>query len=194
MLAPGIHLFKGILPDSEEIITDIEDAAKERSIMWASAGVSYNNSAEMTDAKKVRDTDSFSVPYIPEENPTNPTAEAMHVLSNLFREAFALPIQQYTNFYGITPANYDHYQVLKYGIGQKFENHIDDSPQYPRTLSLTYYMNDAYEGGEIEFNRFGVKIKPEKHDLLLFPSNYVYNHRVHPVTSGTRYAVVQWAR
>jgi predicted 2-oxoglutarate/Fe(II)-dependent dioxygenase YbiX len=30
--------------------------------------------------------------------------------------------------------------------------------------------------------------------LILFPSNYAYSHIAHPVTSGTKYAMVTWIR
>jgi predicted 2-oxoglutarate/Fe(II)-dependent dioxygenase YbiX len=57
---------------------------------------------------------------------------------------------------------------------------------------MSFYLNDEYEGGEIEFSRFGLNVKPKANQAIFFPSNYVYNHTVHPVTSGTRYAVVGW--
>jgi predicted 2-oxoglutarate/Fe(II)-dependent dioxygenase YbiX len=50
-------------------------------------------------------------------------------------------------------------------------------------------LNDDYEGGEINFPRFNLKIKPEKNSLILFPSNYVYNHSAEPVKNGTKYAI-----
>ena len=84
------------------------------------------------------------------------------------------------------------WQILKYGVGQHFVNHVDDSKGYPRTVSMSFYLNDNYEGGEIEFPRFGIQVKPEANQLIMFPSNYVYNHVVNPVTKGTRYAIVGW--
>jgi predicted 2-oxoglutarate/Fe(II)-dependent dioxygenase YbiX len=57
---------------------------------------------------------------------------------------------------------------------------------------MSFYLNDDYEGGEIEFPRFGLQVKPEPNQMIMFPSNYVYNHVVNPVTSGTRYAIVAW--
>ena len=32
-----------------------------------------------------------------------------------------------------------------------------------------------------------------KGDLLIFPSNFLYPHRVDPVTKGVRYSYVSWA-
>jgi predicted 2-oxoglutarate/Fe(II)-dependent dioxygenase YbiX len=62
--------------------------------------------------------------------------------------------------------------------------HPDDSFATPRTTSLVYYPNDDYEGGELEFIHFGVKIKPKAGQLFLFPAGYSYEHKIHPVTGG----------
>jgi predicted 2-oxoglutarate/Fe(II)-dependent dioxygenase YbiX len=61
-----------------------------------------------------------------------------------------------------------------------------------RALSAICYLNDDYEGGEIEFPEFKVKIKPEAGMLILFPSNFAYKHTAYPVTKGTKYALVTW--
>ena len=55
-------------------------------------------------------------------------------------------------------------------------------------------MNDNYTGGEINFPRFGITFKPKANQMIVFPSNYVYNHSVSPVIEGSRYAVVGWLR
>jgi predicted 2-oxoglutarate/Fe(II)-dependent dioxygenase YbiX len=57
---------------------------------------------------------------------------------------------------------------------------------------MSYFLNDNYEGGEIEFDHFNLKIKPKENQAVFFPSNYVYSHKVHPVTEGIRYSVVGW--
>jgi predicted 2-oxoglutarate/Fe(II)-dependent dioxygenase YbiX len=62
--------------------------------------------------------------------------------------------------------------------------HPDDSFATPRTTAMVYYPNDDYEGGELEFIHFGVKIKPKAGQLFLFPAAYSYEHKIHPVTDG----------
>lgn len=58
-------------------------------------------------------------------------------------------------------------------------------------LSVLGSLNDDYTGGELVF--FGDQtIKFGKGDLLIFPSNFLYPHRVEPVTSGTRWSYVSW--
>jgi len=61
-----------------------------------------------------------------------------------------------------------------------------------RVLSVLLYLNDDYEGGEIEFRHSGIKMKPEPGSILFFPSNFLYVHEVYPVTRGPRYALPNW--
>ena len=58
-------------------------------------------------------------------------------------------------------------------------------------LSIVGTLNENYEGGE--FIMFQDKeIKLLTGDLLIFPSNFLYPHRVDPVKKGTRYSYVSW--
>lgn len=61
-----------------------------------------------------------------------------------------------------------------------------------RVLSVLLYLNDDYEGGEIEFQHSDLVIKPDPGSVLFFPSNFLYVHEVHPVTKGPRYALPNW--
>jgi hypothetical protein len=59
-------------------------------------------------------------------------------------------------------------------------------------LTILGGLNDDYEGGEfVMFTDTPVEIG--KGDLLIFPSNFLYPHRVDPVTKGVRYSYVSWA-
>ena len=110
----------------------------------------------------------------------------------IFFNSFAKIENHYKAKYGVSFSKHSSYDILKYGEGQMFTNHIDHHPDYQRTISLVYYFNDDYEGGEINFPRFDISFKPKANQLIIFPSTYVYNHSVSEVTSGTRYAVVSW--
>jgi predicted 2-oxoglutarate/Fe(II)-dependent dioxygenase YbiX len=58
-------------------------------------------------------------------------------------------------------------------------------------LSVLGILNDNYEGGE--FIMFQDKeIKLTKGDILIFPSLFLYPHKVEPVKSGTRYSFISW--
>jgi hypothetical protein len=86
------------------------------------------------------------------------------------------------------------YVILKYENLGKYDPHVDDGGRFPRTISLSAYINDDYEGGELDFVNFGVRHKPKTGDIILFCSAFPYMHMVSPVKSGTRYAIVNWYR
>lgn len=193
-LAPGIAIYQNVINDPKSLILDIEDAVKFNVVSWREALVTDNNFDGVN--KKLRDTYSIGVPYLGNgsEDLSSPLSSFSSTLGKIFYEAFDPLEKDYLYFYGISMTSHDQYGVLKYGVGQKFVNHIDDHSEYHRRVSTVYYMNDDYSGGEIEFPRFKVSYKPKANELLIFPSTYVYNHSVKEVKSGTRYAVVSWMK
>lgn len=102
------------------------------------------------------------------------------------------------------------WQFLMYKPGGFFVTHYDDSRGHvfngknyayrntpERSMTLLIYLNDDYEGGEIEFVNIQkdgrpLKIKPKAGTAVAFPSHELYAHRVLPTTSGTRYVVSRW--
>jgi len=58
-------------------------------------------------------------------------------------------------------------------------------------LSVVGVLNDDYEGGEfIMFDDYEIKFKTG--DLIIFPSVFLYPHKVKPVIKGIRYSFVSW--
>jgi len=59
------------------------------------------------------------------------------------------------------------------------------------TLSIVGNLNENYIGGKfIMFKDKEIKLKTG--DFLMFPSTFLYPHKVEPVTKGTRYTFVSW--
>lgn len=54
------------------------------------------------------------------------------------------------------------------------------------TLSLIYFVNDEYEGGEIYFPDIDLTISPKKNQLLIYPSNLI-KYEVKEILSGEQY-------
>ncbi len=81
--------------------------------------------------------------------------------------------------------------LLRYDISGHLPAHQDQGVS-SRVLSVLLYLNDDYEGGELEFRHSNIKIKPEAGSVLFFPSNFLYVHEVYPVTKGPRYALPNW--
>jgi predicted 2-oxoglutarate/Fe(II)-dependent dioxygenase YbiX len=86
----------------------------------------------------------------------------------------------------------EQWQLVRYGEGQHFKTHLDEDCENPRTVSIIMYLNNDYSGGDLEYVWFNKIYKPKAGDTLIFPSNYIYSHKVNEVTSGTRYAVVRF--
>jgi hypothetical protein len=67
------------------------------------------------------------------------------------------------------------------GTSQK--EHTDNSNEYTAII----YLNDNYEGGELNFPDLDLVIKPLKGSVMLWPG--YLTHSISTVTSGTRYTM-----
>tara|TARA_R100001143_G_C3355399_1_gene131996 strand:- start:1829 stop:2416 length:588 start_codon:yes stop_codon:yes gene_type:complete len=89
--------------------------------------------------------------------------------------------------------------LLRYTEGGHYKFHVDHGFTIPRSLSFILLLNNDYEGGELEFKEMNeenndevVKIENKPGRVIIWPSNFMYRHRVTPLTKGTRYSVVCW--
>lgn len=86
--------------------------------------------------------------------------------------------------------------VLKYQNTGFYNFHTDHCSLAPRTLSCIYLLNNDYEGGELIFANPDLseefKIEVEANKLIIWPSNFLYPHKVNPVKKGIRYSMVCW--
>lgn len=115
--------------------------------------------------------------------------ELRQILNNVVNDL----IQNYAKMYDINDLNPLHdWLLMQYLKGDYFKVHKDDLPDVVRTVSVVVYLNDAYEGGEIEFPDFGILFKPAVWDVLVFPSSFAYRHGVHSISDGVRYSAVNW--
>lgn len=194
-ITPGIVVYSNVIPNSENLYKDIEERMNSLKLKWGRALAAPGSSDTIN--YKTRDTNSIGIPYKGsiENLSSNSVSQNFFIsLNNLFFEHFDPIEKDYMAMYKIGSDWHDTYGILKYGPGQQFTNHIDDSPKYHRRISTVYYLNENYTGGEINFPRFNITFKPKANQMIVFPSTYVYNHSVSPVIEGERYAVVSWLR
>lgn len=190
-LAPGIVVYKNVIPYADKIYRDLEDGLQSVNLQWGKAYVRAGSEIKVDVYS--RNTDIVDIPYSALMLSDYSESQAFNTnMSNLFLEYFKPCEDHYKSLYGAITTSHESYGFLRYGIGQQFTNHVDDNKHLPRRISFVYYINDDYTGGEIEFPRFNIKYKPKANELLFFPSTFVYNHSVLPVTDGYRYAVVSW--
>lgn len=182
ILAPGIVLYRTGLDIASGLKDEIISSVPEKE--WKEAHVVNTETYEgqVHDSRKCHDFVLF---------------DKNEELKDLYKKIDEWIYPAYKDFsdqYFVEPTTSDMYLILRYENLGKFDSHVDDGGKFPRTISLSAYINDDYEGGELEFANFGIKYKPEIGDIVIFSSAFPYMHSVSPVTSGTRYAIVNWYR
>ena len=77
-----------------------------------------------------------------------------------------------------------------------YDYHTDHMKENPRILTMLVGLNSVndYDGGElfVQNNEKGVKL--DKGDVVVFPSNFMYPHKVSPVTRGERRVLIIWTQ
>ena len=96
-------------------------------------------------------------------------------------------------------ASAENYQLTRYAKDDFYSWHIDGMGSHnelfgsgiTRKLSMTIVLNSDFEGGELEIKGAEVQVpRLEKGSIVVFPS--FCEHRITPVTKGTRHALVAW--
>jgi len=66
-----------------------------------------------------------------------------------------------------------------------------DEPTGIPILSVLAAFNEEYEGGQFIMWK-DTEIEMKTGDIIVFPSNFLFPHRVEPVTKGTRFSGISW--
>lgn len=128
------------------------------------------------------DVDIFYSSTMPEE------------IIEIFVKVFQIALNTSIDFYGVGINNFDkgsvHLNRWKQGISMPA--HIDILSQRSDHIAALYYINDDYQGGEINFVEHNFKNKPQANSLIMFPGNENYLHEVLEVSEGIRYTSSIW--
>jgi hypothetical protein len=188
--ALGLNIYHNVFSknDAERYIKTLEHSLTNSKVYkWSEATVT--NSAEPI--KKARDCVDFK--YKPENlGPRNQLNAPLLDLHSEIYNKLKFCIDDYAAYWGISVVYYEAFNFVKYeGEGKHFRIHADHGPAYNCTVSAVIYINDDYEGGEIEFPRLNNYIHtPKIGDIAIFPSNYIYEHASLPIRQGNKYCVV----
>jgi hypothetical protein len=85
--------------------------------------------------------------------------------------------------------------ILDYSENDFFRLHHDhyaESLNFSRLLTVCVYLNEDYDGGDLDFPSIGKRFSFETGDIIAFPSNWMFYHGVTPITRGNRYTIVFW--
>jgi len=184
----GIHLYKSAIK-KQEALKIIEDLENEISlgipnIQWSGAQV--NDKENVNDVRNCLDL-KFKKENLGANLPKNDMLLDIH---NRVEKDLDKCLNHYESLWHLKMHYKEAFNFVKYLPGKYFKIHGDHGPYYTCTVSAVIYLNDDYDGGDIEFVRQGLIVKPGAGDIIIFPSNYVYEHASLEVRSGVKYSVV----
>ena len=61
-----------------------------------------------------------------------------------------------------------------------------------RVFAWMTYLNDVEDGGETNFQNYGIKIKPEIGKTLIWPAEWTHAHSGEVLNSGVKYVITGW--
>jgi len=184
ILAPGIMKFS-YSPEMAKVMRGLAQNALY--FLWEPASVSRNNES-VVDYNSRNCFTYFLDEKHSECHPQDPVRRLFGSLEANVTHA----ISKYKNKYALHEIKSRQWAIIRYEKNNMFKNHYDDSPIFPRTISVSWFLNDDFSGGELVFPEFDLTIKPVAGEMIIFPSNHPYLHRVNPVSTGIRYAAVRW--
>jgi predicted 2-oxoglutarate/Fe(II)-dependent dioxygenase YbiX len=119
----------------------------------------------------------------------------MRLIWNLLQQYVTIDLKNdwYSDWKGYTRPRFN-----KYEINDRMKNHcdhiqsmFDGTRKGIPTLSIIGSLNSDYSGGEIVMFEDEI-INLNAGDVMIFPSNFLYPHKINPVTTGVRYSFVSW--
>jgi len=176
-----IHIERGLIPkDTCRFVIDSIKNKSWNSHMWSTDG-----------------TDSFSYPTKELD-----VLEATPDLEDILNPLISLSVKYYNEFIGsekvsqvtcFSPVRFNRYQkgqtmrIHCDHIKTLFEGEVKGIP----VLSIIINFNDDYQGGDLIFWD-DYKVDLGEGDVVVFPSLFLFPHRVEEVTENIRYSGVAW--
>lgn len=199
-LGPGIVVYRNVFTKNLNLIERLENTLGLQSntkYKWNQAYTGYShkdlNYRDCFDFK-IRVNDDNSLTTNNEQVLSSMFSDTEINLKSIWNDSYLPqvdPVNDYRVMFNMAPLTYwESFNYVKYGKNQHFQVHSDHGYSYTCVLSSVGYLNDDYDGGELYFDKFNLKIKPKAGDLYLFPSSFIYSHAAMPVTEGTKYSIV----
>jgi predicted 2-oxoglutarate/Fe(II)-dependent dioxygenase YbiX len=176
-----IHIERGLIPkDTCRFVIDSIKNKSWSSHLWSTDG-----------------TDQFSYPT-KELDVLEPTPDLEDILNPLI----SLSVKYYNDFIGsekvsqvtcFSPVRFNRYQkgqtmrIHCDHIKTLFEGEVRGIP----VLSIIINFNDDYKGGDLIFWD-DYKVDLGEGDVVVFPSLFLFPHRIEEVTENIRYSGVAW--
>lgn len=161
------------------------DYLSEAAVPWLEPAKTVEEYTGRQLRNPIRTSDTAVFPWVG-ENP------AVHALNRRIAAASSTDVRQGEPL-----------QVLRYRPGQQYKPHTDAIPGLAnqRIKTMLVYLNDDFEGGETEFLKAGLTIRPRRGEGLLFDNvdargepDPSVQHAGLPVTSGVKFLASRWIR
>lgn len=129
-----------------------------------------------------------------------PKSFGQTIVSNYVQSIFYKIANNYSkdhesfNFKKISQLDLLMYETNNYKVGYDFHKDFGSSVT-ERHISISLNLNDSFEGGEFVFDLGNGSLEQYVQgtgDAVVFPSNFIFPHRVNKITKGTRYALIGW--
>jgi hypothetical protein len=184
----GINLYKNAIKKDEclKIINTLEHETSLGipEIFWHGSHV--NGKEEVLEVRNC-----FDLKYKKENLGVHiPFNQGLYDIHDSVDKSLDVCLNHYESKWNLKMNYREAFNFVKYMPGEYFKVHADHGPYYNCTISAVVYLNDDYDGGELQFTRHGLTIKPDAGDIVICPSNFVYEHASLEIFEGTKYAVV----
>ena len=195
-LAPAISVYENAF-DGIDFVKAVEEETNENFpyLSWDDAVTGTNIQSNYRTSRNCEISKLMGEVKIPRLKPL--IASMLKVLGEIDK-----CVWDYRDEYSLELNSNQGFSLLKYGGGGQYRTHVDHSSDgfngnrdFCRILSLVAYVNDDYTGGELEFPVYDVKVKPTAGSVVLFPSNFPFEHMAHPVgvsDDSIKYSIVTW--
>lgn len=195
----GLVYYKNVIKNSGQLIADIEELDQRCALEGMSESTSVKQWVPWTygsgDSKLMFCWQKF-IPQVKDIQESDCYKKEQIGISSQLFDALDNALEHYsTEIYPFAGKNIKSRENMMHLLKYEDTGHLpahQDQGVSTRVLSALLYLNDNYDGGEIEFSHSGIKLKPEAGSLLFFPSNFLYVHEVYPVINGKRYSLPNW--
>lgn len=181
--ADNIFYYEGAIKDPSRLVDLIESSDDSISdsdaiFKWTNWTTSGGESAYVYGRQKHTDASKL-----------NTSSQDIKTIFHTIFDALVRHGRDYCLSLGIDPIDPSPLVISKYNQGTEMGPHIDwygDNMSDP-VMSSVLYLNDNYEGGELYFPKFDIKIKPKAGSIIIFPSVDPYFHESLLIESGVKY-------
>jgi len=181
-----VWIFKNEIDDNlcHNLVSDLEDSF----INWEQHTYRDHKTGEALNLNANKELD---VTYIDTESHNQLMDITWNVIDKYIK---GLGFDWFAGWAGFSAIRYNRYrnEQLMSMHCDHIQSIFDGNKKGIPTLSILHSLNDDYVGGDF-LMWDDEKINFNKGDIMVFPSNFLYPHRVTPVTKGVRYSAISWA-